>query len=359
MIRIQEALAFDDVLLTPCYSECLPSDVCVLTSLTPSLQLDIPILSSAMDTVTEESMAIALAQKGGMGVLHKNMLPEKQAQMVIAIKAHHSSYKVAAAVGVGVDREQRVDLLLNAGVDALVIDTAHGHTKLVIDFVRWFKQNNPSITLIAGNIATAQAAKDLAEAGADCVKVGIGPGSICTTRVIAGIGVPSFTAILEVSNALRGTPVTVIADGGMRYSGDITKALAAGAHAVMLGSLLAGSQEAPGEIISVGNKLHKSYRGMGSLPALKEGCTDRYFQHKTRGALVPEGVEGIVPYKGPVIDILDQLVGGLRLGMGYVGAKTLEELRDRAQFIRISPNSLRENHPHTLVSTQEAVNYKA
>lgn len=360
MIQIPETLTFDDVLLIPQYSQILPTDVDVSTQLSKKIKLRIPILSAAMDTVTEYKMAIAMAKAGGLGVIHKNMPSEKQAEIVKQVKNDNQTNLVGAAISHDIKENgrSRIKILVESGVDLIVIDTAHGHSKLVIDCIKWVKANYPAVTLVAGNIATGEAAIDLAEAGADVVKVGIGPGSICTTRIIAGVGVPALTAIMQVSDALRNSEVKIIADGGMRYSGDIVKAIAAGAHTVMLGGVLAGTDEAPGEIKIIDGKQYKSYRGMGSIGAIAGGSDERYFQHKRQGKFVAEGIEGAVPYKGPVADIFYQLVGGLRSGMGYNGAANLNDLQIKAQFVKITNAGSKESHVHDMAFVYEAPNYK-
>lgn len=485
MRLIQEALTFDDVLLVPDYSTVLPKDVDLSTKLTRTIQLRIPLISAAMDTVTESRMAIAMALEGGIGIIHKNMGIERQAREVMAVKryesgiirdpitvpptmtigevlaltrAHHISgvpvtdrgelvgivtgrdlrfetrmdapvstimtpkerlvtvregasreeviallhqYRIekvlvvndrfelkglitvkdiqkardfprasrddherlrcGAAVGVGKGTEERVAALVEAGVDVIVVDTAHGHSKGVLDRVRWIKRHYPDLQVIGGNVATAEGALALVEAGADAVKVGIGPGSICTTRIVAGVGVPQITAIANVSEALKGTDVPLIADGGLRYSGDIAKAIAAGAHSVMIGSLFAGTDEAPGEIEIYQGRSYKSYRGMGSLGAMAaaEGSSDRYFQEDTeRDKLVPEGIEGRVPYKGSLVNVVHQLIGGLASSMGYTGCATIEEMRTKPRFVRISWAGMRESHVHDVQITKEAPNYR-
>ena len=481
----QEALTFDDVLLIPAYSNILPRDVNLGTRLTRKIGLNIPLVSAAMDTVTEARLAIAMAQEGGIGIIHKNMAAERQAYEVSAVKkfesgvikdpitvpptisirevialtrAHRISgvpvvdkgelvgivtsrdlrfstqleepitkimtpkdrlitvlegagqeeairllhkhriekvlvvnhkfelrgmitvkdiqkakdypqackdelerLRVGAGVGTGAGTEERVEALAVAGVDVIVVDTAHGHSQGVLDRVRWVKQNFPHIQVIGGNIATAAAALALVEAGADAVKVGIGPGSICTTRIVAGVGVPQITAVANVANALAGTGVPLIADGGIRYSGDISKALAAGAYTVMLGGLFAGTEEAPGEVELFQGRSYKSYRGMGSLGAMsqQQGSSDRYFQDTTEAEkLVPEGIEGRVPYKGSMIAIINQLIGGVRAAMGYTGCGTIDELRTTARFVRITSAGIRESHVHDVTITKEAPNYR-
>jgi len=485
---IEDALTFDDVLLVPAYSEILPKDVTLKTQLTQTIQLNIPLVSAAMDTVTQAKLAIALAQEGGIGIIHKNMSIEEQAEEVRKVKKYESgivrnpvtvrpnarigeilqlaeSYgisgvpvveendqlvgivthrdwrfetdvnlpvhkimtpkerlvtvqegtdmekiidllrehrlekilivndkfalrglitvkdlqkakdkplaskdalgqlRVGAAVGTSADTEERAAALIKAGVDVLVVDTAHGHSKGVIERVKWFKQQDPSLQIIAGNVATADAALALAKAGADGVKVGIGPGSICTTRVITGVGVPQISAIFNVAKAVAKYQIPVIADGGIRYSGDIAKALAAGASIVMIGSLLAGTDEAPGETILYQGRSYKSYRGMGSLGAmsLRQGSSDRYFQSLSQGVdkLVPEGIEGRVPYKGSMIHVIHQLMGGLRSSMGYTGSPDIDTLRTQSQFVRITNAGIRESHVHDVTITKEAPNYRA
>lgn len=477
-----EGLTYDDVLLVPAYSEVLPREVSLSTRFSRNIELKIPFVTAAMDTVTEAPMAIAIAREGGIGVIHKNMSIEEQARQVAIVKRAENgmiydpvtimrgktvqdalnmmaeyhiggipvvdkdnklvgivtnrdlrfqtdmsrkiddvmtkgnlvvthqqadlesaskillehkieklpvvdeenhligliTYKditkakdkpmackdakgrlrVAAGVGVTADTFQRMEALVKAGVDAIVIDTAHGHSKGVIDKVREAKQNFPEVDIVVGNIATGAAAKALVEAGADAVKVGIGPGSICTTRVVAGVGVPQLSAVYDVAQALAGTDVPLIADGGLRYSGDVVKALAAGGHSVMIGSLVAGTEEAPGETILFNGRKFKSYRGMGSLEAMENGSKDRYFQSGVVEAkkLVPEGIAGRVPYKGTVQEVIYQLVGGLRSGMGYCGAQSIEKLHE-AKFTRITNAGVLESHPHEVIITSEAPNY--
>jgi IMP dehydrogenase len=480
---VQEGLTFDDVLLLPAHSTVLPKDVDLKTSLTRIISLNIPLLSAAMDTVTEARAAICLAQEGGLGIIHKNITPERQADEVRRVKkfeagiisnpitvtpdttirkvleltrAQHISgvpvtqgdklvgivtsrdlrfetrYEepvsrimtpqeklvtvkegasrdeilrllhqhriekilvvddkfglkglitvkdiqksteyprsakdrkgrllAGAAVGVGQGTEERVERLVEAEVDVIIVDTAHGHSQGVLDRVRWIKKHYPDMQVIGGNIATGEAAKSLRDAGADGVKVGIGPGSICTTRMVAGVGVPQLTAIANVAEAMKGSNIPVIADGGIRYSGDIAKALAAGAHTIMIGSLLAGTDEAPGQVEIYQGRSYKSYRGMGSLGAMGEGSSDRYFQEGTKGdKLVPEGVEGRVPYKGPMINIIHQLMGGLRSSMGYTGSVNIETMRTKTQFVRITNAGIRESHVHDVMVTKEAPNYQ-
>ena len=487
MRLIQEALTFDDVLLVPAHSSVLPNDVDLSTRLTRGIELKIPLVSAAMDTVTEARLAIALALEGGIGIVHKNMSPEHQAREVLTVKkyesgiirdpitvtpdtsvgevmqitrAHnisgvpvvtadghlvgivtgrdlrfesrlgepvssimtprerlvtveegasreevvallhkhriekvlvvnghfelrgmitvkdiqkakdfpnasrddHERLRVGAAVGVGAGTDERVEALVEAGVDVVVVDTAHGHSLGVLNRVSWIKRQFPDVQVIGGNIATAAAATALAEAGADAVKVGIGPGSICTTRIVAGVGVPQITAVANVNDALAGTGVPLIADGGLRYSGDVAKVIAAGAHCVMIGGLFAGTDESPGEVEIYQGRSYKSYRGMGSLGALgaKQGSSDRYFQSAVDGVekLVPEGIEGRVPYKGSVLNVIHQLVGGVRSSMGYTGCRNIEEMRTRPEFVRVSSAGVRESHVHDVQITKEAPNYR-
>jgi len=348
---LREAITFDDVLLVPAYSEVLPREVSLKARFTRHITLDIPFISAAMDTVTEAPMALAMARAGGIGVIHKNMSAEAQAAEVGKVKAE--GMRVAAGVGITADALDRVSKLVEAGVDAVVLDSAHGHSKGVTDKLKEIKAAFPGLDVVVGNIATAAAARDLVAAGADALKVGIGPGSICTTRIIAGVGVPQLTAIAEVAEAAGGVPV--IADGGLRYSGDIVKALAAGGDTVMCGSLFAGTDEAPGEKVEADGVWYKGYRGMGSVDAMKAGSADRYFQKDVK-KLVPEGVVARVPCKGSVTEVIYQLSGGLRSGMGYVGAADLQALH-RAQFVRVSGASLRENHPHDVQIAKASPNY--
>jgi IMP dehydrogenase len=481
---IQEALTFDDVLLVPAHSTVLPKDVDLTTKLTRDITLNIPLVSAAMDTVTEARLAIALAQEGGIGIIHKNMSIEAQADQVRQVKKFESGIindpitvpptvsirdvleitqannisgvpvvdgenlvgivtsrdlrfvteldapltdimtpkdrlvtvkegaskaevqallhkhriekilvindqfhlrgmitvkdiqkstdfpnackdererlRAGAAVGVGAGTDERVEALVEAGVDVLVVDTAHGHSQGVLDRVAWVKKHFPQVQVIGGNIATAEAALDLVKAGADGVKVGIGPGSICTTRIVAGVGVPQISAIHNVKEALEGTGVPFIADGGVRFSGDLSKAIAAGAYCVMIGGMFAGTEEAPGEVELYQGRSYKSYRGMGSLGAMQQGSSDRYFQdtENTADKLVPEGIEGRVPYKGSIIAILHQMVGGLRSSMGYVGASDMEEMRTKPHFVRVTNAGMQESHVHDVTITKEAPNYR-
>lgn len=479
----QKALTFDDVLLLPAHSVVLPRNVDLSTKLTRTISLNIPLVSAAMDTVTEARLAIALAQEGGIGIIHKNMPAELQASHVAKVKRFESGIvkdpitippqmtvrevlsltrkhkisglpvvegptvvgivtnrdlrfetnldqpiknimvpknrlitvkegttreeamallhkhrlervlvvnddfelrglitvkditktsehpdackdeqgrlRVGAAIGVGEGGDERAEKLADAGVDVIVVDTAHGHTQGVLDQILWVKKRLPHVQVIAGNIATAAAAKALADHGADGVKVGIGPGSICTTRIVAGVGVPQITAIENVSSALIGTGIPTIADGGIRYSGDVAKAIAAGANTVMLGGLLAGTEESPGDIELFQGRSYKTYRGMGSLSAMQQGSSDRYFQDNEKNAdkLVPEGVEGRVPFKGSVIAVIHQLIGGVRSGMGYLGCETIDEMHKKAEFVEITSAGIRESHVHNVQITKEAPNY--
>jgi IMP dehydrogenase len=483
MRLIQKALTFDDVLLVPAFSEVLPRDTSLKTRLTRNISLNIPLVSAAMDTVTEARLAIAMAQQGGVGIIHKNLSAAEQAREVAKVKRfesgvlrdpitippemkvrdvialsqqhgisgfpvvegpklvgivtnrdlrfetrldepvrsimtprerlvtvkegtaladakalmhshrlervlvvndafelrglmtvkditkqtehpaackdEHGKLRVGAAVGVGPDNEERVTLLAAAGVDVIVVDTAHGHSKGVLERVRWVKKHFPQVEVVGGNIATADAARALVEYGADGVKVGIGPGSICTTRIVAGVGVPQITAISNVSEALKGSGVPVIGDGGVRYSGDVAKAIAAGADAVMMGSMLAGTEESPGDVFLYQGRQYKSYRGMGSVGAMKDGAADRYFQDNSANIdkLVPEGIEGRVAYKGSVYAILFQLIGGVRASMGYCGCQTIAEMHEKAQFVEITAAGMRESHVHDVQITKEAPNY--
>lgn len=480
------ALTFDDVLLVPAFSEVLPKDTTLATRLTRQIQLNLPLVSAAMDTVTESRLAIAMAQEGGIGIIHKNLTAQEQAKEVSKVKRfesgvltdpvtispqstvrqvmelsnetgisgfpvcqnekvigivtgrdlrfetrydlpvreimtpreklitvpegtsleeakaqlnkyrlerlvvinsrdelkgvitvkditkqtsfphaardEHGKLRVGAAVGVAAGTEERVEALVEAGVDVLIVDTAHGHSKGVLDRVRWVKKNYPQVQVIGGNIATGDAALALVDAGADGVKVGIGPGSICTTRIVAGVGVPQITAINNVAKALQKTDVPLVADGGVRYSGDIAKAIAAGASTVMMGGIFAGTEEAPGEVVLYQGRSYKSYRGMGSIGAMKAGSADRYFQESSASnpnadKLVPEGIEGRVPYKGSVVSILYQMSGGLRASMGYCGCKTIEDMRNKAEFVQITSAGIRESHVHDVQITKEAPNY--
>ena len=372
---VKEGLTFDDVLLIPAESHVLPNEVNLHTELAPNLKLKIPLISAGMDTVTEGAMAIAMALQGGLGVIHKNMSINAQAGEVTNVKNvivpsdvskaavdENNRLLVAAAIGLTSDTFERDEALLEKGADAIVIDTAHGHSAGVLRKIKEIRDHFPNVTLIAGNIATGDAARALFDAGVDVVKVGIGPGSICTTRVVAGVGVPQITAIYDAATAAREYHKPIIADGGIKYSGDIVKALTAGGNAVMLGSMLSGTTEAPGEIFESDGEKYKTYRGMGSVGAMAQahGSSDRYFQGGVNEAnkLVPEGVEARVEYKGDVSDIIFQIIGGLRSGMGYVGASTISELIENAQFVKITNAGLRESHPHDVQITKKAPNYE-
>ncbi len=482
---IEEALTFDDVLLVPAHSVVMPKDVSLKTLVTRDIELNIPLLSAAMDTVTEARLSIALAQEGGMGIIHKNLTPQQQAAEVRTVKKYESGVitepvtvspdmtvrdvialrernnisgvpvvqgdelvglvtsrdvrfetgldkpvaevmtpkeklvtvqegasrdevlsllhehriervlvvntafqlrgmitvkdiqkstdfpnaskdsegrlRVGAAVGTGEGTEERVAELADAGVDVIVVDTAHGHSQAVLDRVSWVKKNYSAVQVIGGNIATGDAALALMDAGADGVKVGIGPGSICTTRIVAGVGVPQVTAVSNVAKALEGTGVPLIADGGIRYSGDMAKAIAAGGYCIMVGGMLAGTEEAPGDVILFQGRSYKAYRGMGSIGAMKQGSSDRYFQDNSEGSekLVPEGIEGRVAYKGPMGTIVHQMMGGLRSSMGYVGCTNLDEMRTKPEFVRISGAGMSESHVHDVTITKEAPNYRS
>lgn len=371
----KKGLTFDDVLLIPAESHVLPNEVDLSTQLADNIKLNIPLISAGMDTVTEGAMAIAMALQGGLGVVHKNMSIQAQASEVANVKSvvvpsnatkaavdDQNRLLCAAAVGVTSDTFERAEALLEAGADAIAIDTAHGHSAGVLRKIKEFREHFPKQTLIAGNVATGDATRALFDAGVDVVKVGIGPGSICTTRIVAGVGVPQITAIYDAASAAREYHKPIIADGGIKYSGDVVKALAAGGNAVMLGSMLSGTTEAPGDIFEDNGKKYKRYRGMGSVGAMAQahGSSDRYFQGGVNEAnkLVPEGVEARVEYKGDVSDVVFQIDGGLRSGMGYCGAANISELIERAQFVQITNAGLRESHPHDVQMTKEAPNYK-
>ena len=349
MDPIKEALTFDDVLLTPKYSEILPSEVTTNTSLSKNLNLKIPIISSAMDTVTESKMAIAIAKAGGIGVIHRNLDIKSQISEINKVKS--KKLLVGAAVGAGPLEYKRAEAILKANVDLIVVDTAHGHTKKVGEIIRKIKKlKSNKTTLCAGNIATTEAAKFLIKLGAEVIKVGIGPGSICTTRLVAGIGVPQLSAILAVRKGVGRKKVSIIADGGIKFSGDISKALAAGADAVMIGSLFAGTNESPGKIIKKNGKLFKNFRGMGSIGAMNKGSADRYFQTKQKDTskYVPEGVEGLVKYKGSVEKIIYRLIGGLKSSMGYLGKKKIINLRNKPKFVKITKAGFFESMVHNI-----------
>ena len=349
MVPIKEALTFDDVTLAPKYSEILPSDVDTSIKLTEYLKLKIPLLSSAMDTVTESRMAIAIAKAGGIGVIHRNLEIKKQIEEIKKVKKQ--KLLVGAAVGAGPKELQRAKEILKEGVNLIVIDTAHGHTKKVSEIIKYIKRiKGRKVALCAGNIATLEAAKFLLKLGVDIIKVGIGPGSICTTRLVAGIGVPQLSAILSVRKGIKNKKVKIIADGGIKYSGDLAKAFAAGADAVMIGSLFAGTDEAPGKIVKRNGKLFKSFRGMGSVGAMNKGSADRYFQSKQNdmSKYVPEGVEGFVKYKGNVGIIVYKLIGGLRSSMGYLGSKQIKYLRNKPKFVKITKAGFYESMVHNV-----------
>jgi IMP dehydrogenase len=349
MVPIKEALTFDDVTLVPKYSEILPSQVDTSIKLTENLKLKIPLLSSAMDTVTESNMAIAVAKAGGIGVIHRNLEIKKQIEEIKKVKKQ--KLFVGAAVGAGPKELQRAKEILKEGVNLIVVDTAHGHTKKVSEIVKYIKRiKDKNMALCAGNIATPEAAKFLLKLGVDIIKVGIGPGSICTTRLVAGIGVPQLSAILSVRKGIKNKNIKIIADGGIKYSGDLAKAFAAGADAVMIGSLLAGTDEAPGKIIKKNGKLFKSFRGMGSVGAMNKGSADRYFQLKQKdmSKYVPEGVEGLSKYKGAVSNIIYKLIGGLRSSMGYLGSKQIKYLRNKPQFVKITKAGFYESMVHNV-----------
>ena len=349
MVPIKEALTFDDVTLAPKYSEILPSEVNTEVKLTENLRLKIPLLSSAMDTVTESKMAIAIAKAGGIGVIHRNLSIKEQ---IIEIKkVKKQNLLVGAAVGAGVDEFERAKKILKEDIDLIVVDTAHGHTKKVAEIIKYIKKiKSKRIALCAGNIATPEAAKFLIKLGVDIIKVGIGPGSICTTRLVAGIGVPQLSAILSVRNGLKNKKVKIISDGGIKYSGDLAKAFAAGADAVMIGSLFAGTNETPGKLIKKNGKLFKSFRGMGSVGAMNKGSADRYFQKKQKdfSKYVPEGVEGFVKYKGDVGRIIYKLIGGLKSSMGYLGSSQIINLRNNPHFVKITKAGFYESMVHNV-----------
>ena len=371
----KQGITFDDVLLIPAESHVLPNEVDLSTQLAPNLKLNIPLISAGMDTVTEGKMAAAMAKMGGLGVIHKNLSIKAQADEVrlaknteITPEDKHAAVDangkllVAAAVGVTSDTFERAEALFEAGADAIVIDTPHGHSAGVLRKIKEIRDHFPEKTLIAGNVATAEGTRALFEAGVDVVKVGIGPGSICTTRVVAGVGVPQLTAVYDAANVAREFGKPIIADGGIKYSGDVVKALAAGGNAVMLGSMLSGTEEAPGDVQQGSDgRLVKSYRGMGSVGAMAQqhGSSDRYFQGGVNEAnkLVPEGIEAVVSYKGTVRNVVYQILGGLRSGMGYCGAENIQKLIDTAQFVRISNAGLRESHPHDVMMSKPAPNY--
>ena len=356
-------LTYDDVLLLPDASDVVPSEVDTRTQLTRSIYLDIPLVSSAMDTVTESAMAIAMAKSGGIGIIHRNLAVDEQVTHVKLVKG--ADLLVGAAVGVGDDGFERAEALIGVGVDVIVVDTAHGHHRAVLEAIAKIKKHFPKQEIIGGNIATRAGAQALINAGADAVKVGVGPGSICTTRVVAGVGVPQVTAIMEAAKACKKADIPLIADGGLQFSGDIAKAIVSGADTVMLGSLLAGCEESPGELVEIDGNKFKTYRGMGSLSAMQSRGTkksyskDRYMQDDVlaEDKLVPEGIEGKVAYRGPVSDVVHQLVGGLRSGMGYAGAENIAALQKRGRLIQITSAGLQESHPHDVLDVADAPNY--
>ncbi len=358
MVSIKESLTFDDVLLLPQYSEVLPSETDISLNLSKKILLKVPFLSSAMDTVTESKMAIAIARAGGIGVVHRNLSVKEQTREITKVK--NKKLLVGAAVGTNNDDIDRAKSLINNGCDLIVIDTAHGHSKKVLNTLSKLKRINRTIPICAGNIATADAAKRLYNCGADIIKVGIGPGSICTTRMVAGIGVPQISAIMDVKQALKNKNIKIISDGGIKFSGDIAKAIAAGADAIMMGSIFAGTDESPGKKFRLKGKLYKQYRGMGSIGAMSSGSANRYFQKnfKDKSKFVPEGVEGRVEYKGNVSKIIYQLKGGLRSSMGYIGAKNLKQVTKNAKFIKITKAGFYESMVHSVEMTQKTFNYK-
>lgn len=350
-----DGITFDDVLLLPGYTDFKRKDVDLATKLHKSLTLKLPLLSSPMDTVTEDAMAIALAQAGGLGIIHRNLSIQDQSRMIQKVKANN--VLVGAAVGIGSDFEERVTAVQAA--DVLVIDSGHGDTKFMVEAIGFIKKHYPKQVVMAGNIATFDGAKRLIAAGADILRVGVGPGSICTTRIISGMGVPQLTAIEEAVRAAKGTDTTVVADGGIKQIGDMAKALGKGAHAVMVGSLLSAFDESPGEIVAVQNQLYKQYRGMGSVGAMKKGSAERYGQTKETSTkkLIAEGVEGLVKYKGHVVEYLSQVEGSLRSSFYYIGAKTMSGFHAKARFVGITPASMRESHPHSITISNAGSNY--
>ena len=358
MEAIKEALTFDDVLLLPRYSNVLPSETDISTNLSKNIKLNAPFLSSAMDTVTESAMAIAMAKSGGIGIIHRNLDKKNQSKEVAKVKK--KNLIVGAAIGTSAQDIIRAKMLLDCGADIIVIDTAHGHSEKVLNTLSKIINNNYKVPVCVGNIATAEAAKKLYNCGADIIKVGIGPGSICTTRMVAGIGVPQITAIMNVYNELKGKNVKIISDGGIKFSGDIAKAIAAGADAIMMGSIFAGTDESPGKKYKIKNKTYKKYRGMGSIGAMSAGSSNRYFQknYKDKSNFVPEGVDGRVEYKGNVSKIIYQLKGGLRSSMGYIGAKDLKFIKRNAKFIKITKAGFYESMVHSVEMIEPTLNYK-
>ncbi|MFQ3306842.1 MAG: IMP dehydrogenase [Candidatus Midichloriaceae bacterium] len=371
MQKIKEQYSFEDVLISPRYSDVLPKEADVSTNFTKKIKLNLPIISAAMDTVTEYLMAKQMAILGGIGVIHKNMSVDSQSKEILKIKEYkvdivnepfscldeNNRLRVAAAIGASNDDIERAKSLIDSGVDAIVIDTSHGHSKNVIDTIKNLKSFWKTGQIIAGNVATKEAALDLIYAGADAIKVGIGPGSICTTRIITGVGIPQLSAIMEISDVCKTNDVFLIADGGIKYSGDIAKAIGAGADTVMLGSLLAGTDVSPGEILTIEGEKYKSYRGMGSLNAMRSGSADRYFQNNNAN-LVPQGVEGYLKYKGSINDIIHQLKGGLTSAMGYTGSKNIEEMKKNCTFVKITAAGMKESHIHSLDKSEDTINYK-
>ena len=358
MGSIKESLTFDDVLLLPKYSDVLPSETDISLKLTKKISLKVPFLSSAMDTVTESEMAIALASAGGIGIIHRNLNIKSQTKELIKVKK--KKLNVGAAIGTNIEDIERARSLIDNGCDLIVIDTAHGHSKKVLATLTKLKKINFKVPICVGNIATGEAAKKLYNSGADIIKVGIGPGSICTTRMVAGIGVPQISAIMDVKKELKNKNIKIISDGGIKFSGDIAKALAAGADAIMMGSIFAGTQESPGKKFKLKGKIYKIYRGMGSIGAMSSGSANRYFQKnfKDKSKFVPEGVEGRVEFKGKVSEIIYQLKGGLRSSMGYIGAKNLNQISKNAKFIKITKAGFYESMVHSVEVTQKTINYK-
>ena len=358
MVTIKESLTFDDVLLLPRYSEVLPSDTDISVKLTDQIDLKVPFLSSAMDTVTESEMAIAIAKSGGIGVVHRNLNIKKQTKEIIKVKKRN--LLVGAAVGTNKEDIDRAKSLVANGCDLIVIDTAHGHSEKVLKILSKLKKIDKSTPICVGNIATGEAAKKLYNSGADIIKIGIGPGSICTTRMVAGVGVPQISAIMEVKKSLKNKKIKIISDGGIKFSGDIAKAIAAGADAIMMGSIFAGTSESPGKKFSIKGKIYKQYRGMGSIGAMSSGSANRYFQKKfkDKSKFVPEGVEGRVEFKGNVSKIIYQLKGGLKSSMGYIGAKNLKQIKKNAKFIKITKAGFYESMVHSVEMTEKTINYK-
>jgi len=358
MVPIKEALTFDDILLLPKYSNILPAKTNINLQLTKKVSLKVPFLSSAMDTVTESKMAIGIANEGGLGIIHRNLNIKQQSKEVKKVK--NKKLQVGAAVGTSQEDIDRAKSLSSNGVDLIVIDTAHGHSEKVLRTLEKLKKSIKNIPVCVGNIATGEAAKKLYNSGADIIKVGIGPGSICTTRMVAGVGVPQISAIMEVKKALHKKKIKIISDGGIKFSGDIAKALAAGADAIMMGSIFAGTEESPGKKFKLNGKFYKQYRGMGSVGAMSSGSANRYFQKnfKDKSKFVPEGVEGRVEYKGNVSKIIYQLQGGLRSSMGYIGAKNLKEINKKAEFVKITKAGFYESMVHSVEMTQKTINYK-